>query len=69
MNPILDIFNYQYIQQQAQRHHLDQLSEVMKAANALKDYLDGIDKIEPAYRQTANEAFCAIILDYIGKHS
>jgi len=69
MNPVFDIFNYQYVQQQAQKQHLDQLSEVQKSAKALKDFLDGVDKIEPSYQKMASETFCAIILDYIGKHS
>ena len=69
MNPVFDIFNYQYVQQQAQKHHLDQLSEVQKSAKALKDFLDGVDKIEPAYQKMASETFCAIILDYIEKLS
>ena len=68
MNPVYDIFNYQYVQQQAQMHHLDQLSEVQKSAKALKDFLDGIDKIEPAYQKMASEAFCAIIIEYARMH-
>ena len=69
MNPVLDIFNYRYIQQQAQQHHINQLIEVQKCAKALKDFLDGVDKIEPAYQKTASETFCSIILGYIGRHS
>lgn len=30
MNPVLDIFNYPYVQQQAQQHHINQLVEVQK---------------------------------------
>ena len=69
MNPVLDIFNYQYVQQQAQQHHINQLFEVQKCTKALKDFLDGIDKIEPAYQIMASETFCTIILDYIASHS
>ena len=69
MNPVFDIFNYQYVQQQAHMHHLGQLSEVQKSAKALNDFLDGIDKIEPAYQKIASEVFCSIILEYIRKHS
>ena len=69
MNPVFDIFNFHYVQQQAQKHHIDQLFEVQKAAMALNDLLEGIDNIEPAYQKMASETFCAIILDYIEKHS
>ena len=69
MNSIYEIFNYPYIQQQAQKHHFDQINEVQKSAKALKDFLDGIKKIEPAYQKMASEVFCSIILDYISKYS
>jgi len=69
MNPVFDIFNYQYVQQQAQGHHIDQIYEVQKCARALKDFFRGVDNIEPAYQKMASEVFCAIILDYIGDHS
>ena len=69
MNSIYDIFNYQYIQQQAQQqHHINQVFEIQKCAKALRDFLDGVDKIEPNYRQIASAEFSAIIFDYIRKH-
>ena len=69
MNPYIDMFNYQYIQQQAQQqHHVDQVHEVQKCAKALHDFLDSIDKIEPGYQQMASSEFSAIILDYFHKH-
>ena len=59
MNPYIDMFNYQYIQQQAQQHHISQVLEVQKCAKALHDFLDGIDKIEPNKQQVRNFAlFC-----------
>lgn len=65
-----DLFNYQYIQQQAQQqHHNNQVVEIQKCAKALLDFLDGIDKIEPSYQQMASAEFSAIILEYIRKHS
>lgn len=69
MNPYIDMFNYQYIQQQAQQHHNNQLMEVQKCAKALHDFLDGIDKIEPNYQKAASAEFCSILLDYVRKHS
>lgn len=68
MNPYINMFNYPYIQQQAQLHHINQVIEIQKCANALKDFLDGVDKIEPDYQQAASEEFCSIILSYISKH-
>ena len=69
MNPYIDMFNYQYIQQQAQlQHHVNQVNEVQKCAKALHDFLDGIDKIEPGYQQMASSEFSTIILDYFHKH-
>lgn len=64
-----DLFNYQYIQQQAQQHHNNQVVEIQKCAKALRDFLDSIDKIEPSYQQMASAEFSAIILEYIRKHS
>ena len=42
MNPYIEMFNYQYIQQQARQHHLDQMTEVQKCSKALHDFFDGI---------------------------
>lgn len=69
MNPLYEIFNQQYIQQQAQQqHHFQQVKQVQDTAKALKDYLDGIDKIKPPYQAAASAEFCAIVWDYIRKH-
>ena len=68
MNPLIDIFNYQYIQQQAQEHHFSQIFEVQKSVKALKDFLESFDKIEPNYHQLANSEYCAILLEYFRKH-
>ena len=70
MNPFNNIWNYDYIQQQAQtNHHNAQVKQVQDTAKALSDFLDGLDKIEPAYRNTANEEFCTILLAYLNKHN
>lgn len=68
MNPYIDMFNYQYIQQQAQQHHFSQVMEVQKCAKALRDFLDGIDRIEPNYQKAASAEFSSIILEYSHKH-
>jgi hypothetical protein len=71
MDSIYNIFNQQYIQQQAmlqQQNHIDQINEVQKSKKALKDFLDSADKIQPEYRQIANNEYCAILCDYLMKH-
>lgn len=47
MNQFYNIWNYDYIQQQAQmQHHFSQVKQVQDTAKALSDFLDGCDKIE-----------------------
>ncbi len=70
MNPINSIWNYDYIHQQAQmEHHFAQVKQVQDTAKALKDFLDGCDKIEPAYQHDANIEFCTILCAYMNKHT
>lgn len=70
MNPINSIWNYDYIQQQAQlEHHFAQVKQVQDTAKALEDFLDGCDKIEPAYQNDASKAFCTILCAYMNKHT
>lgn len=68
MNPYISMFNYPYIQQQAQQYHLSQVTEVQKCARALHDFLDSIDNIEPGYQQMASATFSTVILEYLRKH-
>ena len=68
MNPLISIFNYSYIQQQAKEHHYSQVSEVQKSAKALKDFLESFDKIEPHYQQLANSEYCGVLFEYFRKH-
>ena len=52
MQPIYNIWNYNYIQQQEQRnHHFKQVTQTIESAQKLRDFLDSIDKVEPAYQQ------------------
>lgn len=70
MNDLYKMFNQNYVQQQAtqEQHHIQQVKQVQDTAKALKDFLDGIDKIEPPYQAAANAEFCAIIWDYMRRH-
>lgn len=67
MNPLYDMFNHQYIEQQ--QNHINQIIEVQKSAKALKDFLDSFDKIQPKYQQMATSEYCAILFDYFKKHN
>lgn len=71
MNPLYDILNRQYIQQQAiqQQNHINQVIEVQKSVKALKDFLDGADNIQPAYQQMAAVEYCAVFYEYMQKHN
>ena len=55
MNPLYNIWNYNYIQQQAQQqYHQNQVQQVLEAAHKLQDYLDSADKVDPAYQGGVN---------------
>lgn len=63
-----NMFNYDYIQQQAQKYHNEQVHNVADAVNKLKDFLDSTDKIEPQYQNIASTEFCAVMFDYMQRH-
>lgn len=63
------MFNEQYIQQQAAvQHHNQQVFEVQKSVNALIDFLNSADNIEPEYRQMATAEYCTVMTEYFRKH-
>ena len=69
MNPIYNIWNYNYIQQQAQQqYHQNQVQQVLDTAQKLQDYLDNVDKVDPAYQGAMTAACCAVLADYAKKH-
>lgn len=69
MNPLYNIWNYDYIQQQAQQqYHQNQVQQVLEAAHKLQDYLDSVDKVDPAYQGAMTAACCGVLLDYAKKH-
>ena len=65
MNPLYNILNRDYIQQQMPTHHINQVYEFQKA---LQDFLNSVDKIEPNYQQQASAEYCKIFADYFRKH-
>ena len=69
MNPLYNIWNYNYIQQQAQQqHHQNQVQQVLDTAQKLQDYLDSADKVDPAYQGALTATCCAVLADYAKKH-
>ena len=71
MNPLYNIWNYDYIQQQIkqQQYHQNQVQQVLEAAHKLQDYLDSVDKVDPAYQGTLTAACCAVLADYANRHN
>lgn len=64
-----NIFNFNYIQNQAkQQHHQQQIFEVQNSVYKLKDFLDSLDKIDQNYVNYATAEFCAVLYDYAKKH-
>ena len=69
MNPFYEMFNQQYIQQQAQQYHMSQVWQVQESSRKLKDFLDSLDKIDPPYQDAARREFCAILFDFFVKQA
>ena len=64
-----NIWNYNYIQQQAQQlHHQSQVFQVLETARKLQEFLDSADKIEDVYKQAMTVECCAVLLNYAKKH-
>ena len=64
MNPFNQMFNNEYIQQQAARAHEQQIENVLKSAQKLKDFFESTKDIEPEYQGQALALFCSIVNDY-----
>ena len=47
----------------------EEAREVIAPEAVTRDFLDGCDKIEPAYQQQAMAEFCAVIAAYFNKHN
>ena len=69
MYPIYNIWNYNYIQQQEQQqHHYQQVFQTIDCAKKLRDFLDSVDKVEPAYQQQLAFEMCVVLTEYAKKH-
>lgn len=69
MNPLYDIWNYDYIQRQAQQqYHQQQVQQVLEVAHKLQEYLESADKVDPAYQGAMTVACCEVLLKYAKIH-
>ena len=60
-NPIYNIFNMDYAQQQAIQYHNQQIYNVSEAAQKFKDFLDSSEKVNPEYQNALMIECCAIL--------
>ena len=69
-NPIYNLFNMDYIQQQCQQqYHINQQAQVLETAKKLKDFLDSFDKVDDAYKSELLAYCSAVLIDHEQKHS
>ena len=70
MNQFNNIWNFTYIEQQAQQqYHQQQVFQVADTARKLKDFLDSTDRVAPEYQGAMTAECCAVLLDYAHKHN
>ena len=60
-NPIYNMFNMPYAQQQAQQYHNQQMYNVTDAAQKFKDFLDSAENVNPEYQSALLIECCAIL--------
>lgn len=57
----------QYMQQQLQKQHNEQMWKTIECANKLDDFLKSIDELLPEYQKIAFEQCCMIIGNHMMK--
>lgn len=64
-----NLWNWDYIQQQQMQaqYHQNQMNQVFDCTKKLKDFLDSMDKIDPAYQSLAAMQICAMIFDHANR--
>lgn len=68
MKQIYNMWNQTYIQEVATRqYHNQQISQGIECVNKLKDLLDAMDKVDPAYQQMVSAEMCATLMEYFGR--
>lgn len=70
MNPLYNIWDYEYIQRQAQQqYHQNQIIHITDSAKKLKDFLDSVDHVDPAYQGALTTECCAVLIEYARRHN
>lgn len=68
MNQLYNMWNQEYIQNLAARqHHNQQLAQGMECVQKLKELLNAMDEVEPAYQQMVGAEMCATIIEHFSK--
>ena len=66
MNPLYNILNYNYIQQQAQQqYHQNQVQQVLEASHKLQDFLDSVDKVDTVVLAVAHNEYKELTEEYL----
>lgn len=63
-NPIYNIWDYNYIQQQAQQYHQSQVRQVLDCAKKLQDFLDSSDQVASEYQNALLAECCAVLYNH-----
>lgn len=67
-NEFQRMWDWDYIQQQqALQYHNNQVWQIADCTKKLKDFLESMDKVDPAYRQAAAKNCCAVLVEHMMK--
>jgi hypothetical protein len=68
MNQLYGMWNQEYIRNLAARqHHNQQMTQGMECVQKLRDLLNAMDKVEPAYQQMVCAEMCAVLMEHLSK--
>lgn len=68
MNQLYDMWNQEYIRDfVARQNHNQQMAQGIECVQKLKDLLEAMDKVEPAYQQMVSAEMCAVLMGHIAK--
>jgi hypothetical protein len=68
MNQLYGMWNQEYIQNfAAMQHHNQQMTQGMECVQKLRDLLNAMDKVEPAYQQMVCAEMCAVLMEHLSK--
>lgn len=70
MNNFNNLWNYEFIRQQAQQnYHQNQVKQVIDTARKLQDFLDSSDKVDAPYQEALVAECCAVLINHARKHN